>query len=73
LAIGEAEMKNTLTFVWTMVAFCVLDIMLVCWMLKFSGRIENPRLTPEVVDTTSAEDLKPTPLGVAAMRALLQR
>jgi hypothetical protein len=68
-------MNNSPAFLFAMTACCLLDIVMLFWMLNpFSARSENPRLYAEVTDTAPViEAGKPTPLGVAAVRALLQR
>lgn len=67
-------MTNTSTFAWAMAACCMLDILLLFWMLNpFSERMKQVRWYPEASDSAPTLESKPTPLGVAAVQALLRR
>jgi len=71
---NAAAMKNPPAFHWTMTACCVLDVLLLFWMFNpFSGRMKHLRWYPEMADRAPAAEGKPTPLGVVAVRAMLQR
>jgi hypothetical protein len=63
-------MKNAPAFCWTIAACGLLDILLLFFMFNpFSSRVEHLRWYAEVADGAPAAEGKPSPLGVAAVRA----